>query len=182
MKSILILFTSFLFIGGVRAQQDSDFTDKAEAKNLLVNGLREGKWIEYINHDMTKVATSPIGYRLVIYKAGKPYGIYREYYISGKLKGEAIYVKGVKEGVEKSFDENGTLVHEANYTNGEENGMEKNYNEIGKLLYTCNYVNGSKNGFEKWYYENGNLRWETFSIEGKEGKTIYYGRYGKEVK
>jgi hypothetical protein len=48
MRGFLILIVAVLFSIAGFAQQDSGFTNKAEAKNLIVNGLKEGKWIEYM--------------------------------------------------------------------------------------------------------------------------------------
>jgi len=45
--TILILFFCFALAAiGQSDYPDSGFTNKLEAKNQLVNGLKEGKWVE----------------------------------------------------------------------------------------------------------------------------------------
>jgi antitoxin component YwqK of YwqJK toxin-antitoxin module len=91
MKFFLIIFisllTSLTAFGQVPEYHDSGFTNKAEAKNLTVNGLMEGKWIEYTNNtnDNFTNDTNSLYYRLSVYKDNKPIGVQRGYYKSGKL-------------------------------------------------------------------------------------------------
>ena len=47
MKYFLALILSLSFSLAVFAQADSGFTNKAEATNQMVNGLKEGKWLQY---------------------------------------------------------------------------------------------------------------------------------------
>ena len=47
---VLLAFTLTAF--GQQEWADSSFTNKAEAKNLMVNGLKDGKWIEYFGEKM----------------------------------------------------------------------------------------------------------------------------------
>ncbi|MGP8216566.1 MAG: hypothetical protein ACLQQ4_13445 [Bacteroidia bacterium] len=93
----LIIFVSLLFTLTAMGQQgslsDSGFTNKAEAKNLIVNGLKEGKWIEYYTFETKTLNSNPykLGvhilttdtnapyYDLGVYKAGKLNGIVRYY-------------------------------------------------------------------------------------------------------
>src|ERR1700722_8015952 len=104
MKPLLIilisLFTTLTAIGQQPEYPDSGFTNKAEAKNLIVNGLKEGKWIEYfgndvITNDTTSTTNTPY-YRLTVYKASRTYGIEREYFNteSNQLFDETPYVNG----------------------------------------------------------------------------------------
>ncbi|HTA84509.1 MAG TPA: carboxypeptidase regulatory-like domain-containing protein [Bacteroidia bacterium] len=88
MKPFLIILISLITTLTAFGQADSGFTNKAEAKNLTVNGLKEGKWVESV---YTNCCDRPIGdsnlehYSLVIYKHGKPIGIVRDYDSSWKL-------------------------------------------------------------------------------------------------
>src|ERR1700728_4756526 len=45
---ILSLFSSLTVFGQQPEYPDSGFTNKAEARNLIMNGKEEGKWCEYI--------------------------------------------------------------------------------------------------------------------------------------
>ncbi|MGP8215607.1 MAG: hypothetical protein ACLQQ4_08600 [Bacteroidia bacterium] len=105
MKLFLIIILSFSFTLTSIGQQnplDSGFTNKAEAKNLVINGKKEGKWLEYIkriqldNIDVTNDTNLAGHYKLTIYRAGKPFGIMRQYYMSGKLMSETKYTNEKK--------------------------------------------------------------------------------------
>jgi antitoxin component YwqK of YwqJK toxin-antitoxin module len=122
------------------------FTNKTEAKNIMLNGLKEGKWIEYltVNDNGTLMADSSSAsfYRLTIYKAGKPCGVVKEYTIKGVLLSETPYSWGKRNGVSKEYcSRNGNLLYEDIYNNGR-HAMTKFYNENGKLqCVTTYYVN-----------------------------------------
>ena len=90
------------------AQQDTGFTDKSEAKNLTVNGLKDGKWIEYFKvkdgfEVETKSKSAPV-YHLAVYSAGKPVGVVKGFYKKGKLKSVIPYVDGIINGVRKEYN------------------------------------------------------------------------------
>src|ERR1700749_3333052 len=96
MKPLTILFLLFSIVafGQQPEYPDSGFTNKTEAKNLTINGLKEGKWIEYVDFQDSVLLDqnlSPNYYRLIVYKYGKPLGISRAYFISNKLKNRMIY-------------------------------------------------------------------------------------------
>jgi antitoxin component YwqK of YwqJK toxin-antitoxin module len=170
MKHILILILSLCVACSKIIEQG--FTNKAEAKNLMVNGKREGKWIVYeadmpdsVGDGVTYLSTHVVPkdsnaeyYSLIIYKNGKPDGIKRRYYMSGKLQSECKYIKG------------------------KINDTTKMYYESGGLSAIMPIKNDNKNGVEKWYYENGKLKQETTYINGKEGGTKHYDENGNEIK
>lgn len=155
MKAFLILILSFSFALATFGQDypDSGFTNKAEAQNLTINGVREGKWIEYNyaedeqdNIDTTKVT----GYSLIVYKKGKIVGIVREYLINGKLVGEAPYVNGKLNGIVKTYYDNGQLYTLDTYTDSIQNGISKGYYKDGKLYYETTYTNGNEGTFKSY--------------------------------
>jgi antitoxin component YwqK of YwqJK toxin-antitoxin module len=177
--TFIIIFTCFAF--AVKAQQG--FTNKAEAKNELVSGLKEGKWVEYLDVGsiVTKDTSVPY-YRLTVYKAGKPFGIVREYHKGGKIASEIPYVEGRINGVEKWYYDNGALWLEIPYTNNTINGVQKAYFEDGKLNWETPYTGGIKNGVGKEYYANGKLKSETVYASDVAGATKNYDENGKEIK
>ena len=59
-------------------------------------------------------------------QGGKPEGLIRQYYPSGKLKEEIYYRQGKPEGISKQYYENGQLKTEANYKKGLLDGYFKN--------------------------------------------------------
>jgi antitoxin component YwqK of YwqJK toxin-antitoxin module len=149
MKTILLIFLLFAIHFSLLAQQDSGFTNKAEAKNLMVNGLKEGKWVQYYkvkdrSVSETKSKDAPF-YRFTIYSAGKAIGTVREYFKDGKLWCETPYVNGNINGIKKMYDENGTLVLTDTVLHGKENGMIKVFYPSGKIKMEFPFVNDSTN-------------------------------------
>jgi antitoxin component YwqK of YwqJK toxin-antitoxin module len=134
MKYLLLIFSFFIIHCSLLAQQDSGFTHKAEAKNQMVNGLKEGKWCEFRAGGGTVTADSIKAsfYTLTVYKAGKPYGIVRWYHKGGELKSEVPYTNGVENGVEKVYS-GGKLWLETIYTNGKA-GVTKTFDDSGKEI------------------------------------------------
>jgi|GEM_PF-5335190 len=90
---------------------DSGFTNKAEAKNLRINGLKEGKWIKY--DDTTRIGshsdTNAQFYSLTVYKTGFMYGVIRSYFKSGNLRFIGTCVDGRPKGVLTWYYENGKV-------------------------------------------------------------------------
>ncbi len=166
---------------------DSGFTNKAEAKNITVNELKEGKWVEYYKfypYSGLKVTTdtnAPL-YYLTIYSSGKPSGLVRSYYKNGKIESISFYSNGQSNGVSKKFYENGTVAMETPTLNGKLNGTSKMYYKSGKIESESSYKDGQPNGMTKLYYENGKLKVEKNSINGIDVTSKYYDSTGHEIK
>ncbi|HTB32418.1 MAG TPA: hypothetical protein VK808_10355 [Bacteroidia bacterium] len=165
MKKSLLIIISFGFALnaiGQQASYDEGFTNKAEAKNQLVNGVKDGKWVEYDtcygNNPNNDTIGEICGYKLTVYRDDKPVGVIREYSIDGKIKSE-IPMKS-----------------------GKENGTENRYYDSGKLHLETPYVNDKRNGTVKEYYENGKLKTETIYTNNKAGETKNYDENGNEIK
>ena len=181
---------------------DSGFTNEAEAKNLWLNGKKEGKWCEYQKCDTVFVHV----YWLKVYKDGIPYGIARKYHPEGYLLEITPYVNGKINGVVKSYYKGGKLQQECPYNNDLPNGIMKMYYESGKLesetplndsgingIYKEYYENGKLkreapnkysriNGLEKCYYESGKLKSEIIYNNSVGVKVKYYDENGNEIK
>lgn len=59
MKAFSIMILSLYFASITFGQQDypdSGFTNKAETKNLTVNGVKQGKWLEFVTERDQPVA------------------------------------------------------------------------------------------------------------------------------
>jgi antitoxin component YwqK of YwqJK toxin-antitoxin module len=183
---ILFLFATFIHCVGQRVidYPDSGFTNKAEAKNQKLKGIKEGKWMENENivaDDSNELLDAENHYKLIVYKAGKPYGIVREYYTrSNKLFTQTPYINshGEKNGVEKEYTENGVLVNECTYVNDKENGVCKVWDFNGILRSEETYNNGIKDGKEKRYDINGKLFEEIIYTNGVAGVAKYYDGSG----
>jgi antitoxin component YwqK of YwqJK toxin-antitoxin module len=175
----LIFFHCFL----LSAMAQQGFTNKAEARNQLKNGLKDGKWLEYLDVEslITKDTSAPY-YCLTVYSLGKPYGIVREYHKNGMLASETPYLNGKINGVEKWYYDKGALWFEIPYTDNTINGIQKAYYENGKLNWETPYTLGIKNGLGKEYYENGKLKSETIYTNDMARSTKSYDENGNEVK
>lgn len=162
MKDFLFTLLYFGFSLGIHGQNnllDTCFSNKAEAKNLFVNGLKEGKWVEYfkIGDNGFEIATcmkkASIS-RFTIYNTGKPFGIVKEYYKNGKLKSETPYIDGNIIGVQKKYSERGELIVENTVVDGKENGVIRIYYESGKLSMECPFTKDESNSEVKLYIAN----------------------------
>ncbi|HTB05641.1 MAG TPA: toxin-antitoxin system YwqK family antitoxin [Bacteroidia bacterium] len=179
MKPLLIIILSLSLSIAAFGQQDSlGFTDSTEAKNLIINGLKQGKWVEDI--DETEYPMGQKYYCLTVYRTGIEYGIQRGYYMSGKLYFITSFKNGKQNGLYKEYFENGILSLEEPFTYGLTNGIVKGYDEDGKLTLETPYSNGKINGVQKEYYENGNIEKETPYKNGDKDGLIkeYYENGG----
>jgi antitoxin component YwqK of YwqJK toxin-antitoxin module len=208
MKYYLILILSLSFSIAATAQDSLGFTNKAEAENKTVNGLKEGKWVEYVDNNLaiTTDNTAP-QYRLTVYKAGEIYGIVRQYLKNGKLLQEVPYRGGKVNGMVNRFYENGRMEEETPYTNNVRNGVQKDYYDngklsaeipftadkingvfksyyynTGKLWHEINYSDNQLNGADKSYYENGKLESETTFTYNKKVESKNYDENGNVIK
>src|ERR1700722_3710608 len=91
-------------------RQDSGYTNKEEATNQMLAGLKQGKWIEYKDKafNPTTDINAPF-YTLKIYRDGTPVGKVRIYAKNGKLRSEMFFAHGVMNGYAKEYDDNGRL-------------------------------------------------------------------------
>jgi len=168
---ILFTFNFSLFTQCVIAQQpqypDSGFTNKAEAKNLTINDLKEGTWFEYL--DSLRIATTDSNapyYAFNVYKYGKFDKVQHGYYKSGKLLFIAPYINGKETGRETFFYENGKIKSEGLLSSDTLIGIVKSYYPAGNVKTFINYDHGKKDGLVKIYYENGNLHQEAQYVQG----------------
>ncbi len=195
---VIILSLSFSFTAFGQTYPDSGFTNKAEAKNIMVNGKKVGKWIEYMNGIQGQVIEDTEDaqfYRLTVYKSDNPLGIVRVYTKTGYLVLIKPYKNGKENGIEKeyyynhslgkdipvTFDSisnrvavNGSLKFKITYIDGKENGVAKGYYRNGKIRTIWFMNNGVATGTWKLYYENGNLQSESYYINGQEAGIIKY--------
>ena len=189
------LLLAFIFIINYSFAQNG-FTNKDEAKNVTdANGLKQGKWIEYLNQNEKSVLKdSAKYYKLLVFKddksterertyyypSGKPAmdgapikngkynGIAKWYYETGKLKEECNYSDGQKNGINKHYYESGKLKTECTISESKGNGILKGFYEDGKVNSEIPMIDGKRNGIAKWYYENGKLKNEATYVDGNE--------------
>lgn len=157
---ILFFFTLTTF-----GQSDSlGFTNKAEAKNLIVNGKKEGKWCELMYNDSLRQDT--IGYSLTIYKDDKPHGIQRYYNKEDELYDAIPYVNGLKNGIEK-YGTATSANSETPWVNGKKEGVQKSYFLSDSLTWMEKpYHEDLLDGTQRMYYK-GKLFHEKVWIKGR---------------
>ena len=172
-----IIYITLLFCFTIAACQQ---VPNKEAMNQIVNGVKEGKWVQYVTEldSVVKDTNSPCFREVIFYKAGVPYGKAGRYYKSGKIFSEGTYINGRIKDALKCYYESGALLAETPTPddNGKLNGIAKWYYESGKLQTEIPYVNGKVNGVKKIYYENGKLQEEDPKTDGEINGTvrIYY--------
>lgn len=182
MRSSFLIF--FYFCAACSDMSEHGFTNKAEAKNEMVNGKKEGKWIEYFDvggggtcADTTAKeifsSTYPPLYRLVVYKDDDFCSTERVYDRSGRLRSEVPYTYHHLEGVEKDYYSDGKLKSETTYGHNSFPITVKNYDENGNEI---------KNAVQKDYYKNGKIISETIIKDGGEQGTRYYDESSNEIK
>lgn len=187
--SIFFVLYAISSVAQTRAVNNG-FADTAEAKNQIVNGLKEGKWVEittipppkpYTGRDagMMHYNNKPVHiYKLIVYHLGIPVGMAR-LYKNGILMSDENYSKGKLNGLARNYYPDGAIEMESNYKDSLLNGISRKYYDIinnkqngtdkdlshGSLRNEYTYANGKLNG-EKEYYENGILEHEGFYTDG----------------
>jgi len=210
MKSRIITATTLILFSCISfsAIAQTDFTNKAEATNQIVDSVKEGKWIEYFNTALKETAKdSATYYRLVIYNKGRENGIARRYMIAEDvLLAETPYVNGRREGIAKGYFPNGVLKVVTNFHNDQIEGVQKQYYQNGKTDWIIPYYSskihgiakeyyptdtlkaeipysyGAKYGVSKEYYDDGELKTETPYVNGaKSGVEKMYYKFSPET-
>ncbi len=168
-RKVVLQFNFFLLsffplagiAGSLQLSTQPGFTHISEATNRKVNGLKQGKWVEYLDAGFkeTEVKSKAGYYRLVQYEAGKICGTRLIFYISGELFGEASYKMGERTGMLKNYYKNGQQKVVTSYVNGKANGPNTEYYENGKILRTSSFQNDKQEGLTRKYFNTGELQW-----------------------
>ncbi len=147
LKTVTITLATFgYFVLPAMAQKG--FTSKAQAKNEMKNGVKNGNWLEYSDGTGKVVPdTSAPYYNLTVYK------------------------KGLKNGLENEFSKNGKLICSLPYKDDKLNGTAKYYDSKGKLTGETSFKDNNLNGVQKTYYESGKVKSQTTWTNNQPGKT-----------
>lgn len=184
--TIVIAFTCIRLIGYGQDLPDSGFTNRAEAKNVILHDTtKDGKWIEYLSPYFKIVSdtASAFYYRLIIYNNGKPTGIARLYIRERHmLYIESPYKDGLLNGVEKIHGKGGMVYMIKTYANGKKNGISRIYNDNGTTMTESNYTDGKLDGASRDYYSNGKIKTELIYTNGVAGETKNYDENGNLIK
>lgn len=199
-----IYSVSFIVLLLAGCTNDNGFTDPKEAKNLLIGGVKTGKWLIRLDSAFNEVQDSNApyyqlayyragesnGWVHVYYKSGKLRDVYpsrgyrpsdtvRIYYENGKLRSVLPFVHDTENGTEVLYNENGKLKAQSHKQNGQLNGPFTEYYPDGKLKVEMNYTDNNLDGPMKEYYESGKIKKACVFVNGKiEGNAIIYYENG----
>jgi len=144
------------------------------ATNLTREGLKEGKWIDYLDNNAEPTSFHSAMFCVITnYKGGKSVGKKNEYDMLGNLVYESRYTDGKLDEIRR-YHENNLLLSEDFYVDGKKQGLSKIFYEDGILKSETNYVNGMKKGSEKIYYESGRMKEENNYDDDREVKHKFY--------
>jgi antitoxin component YwqK of YwqJK toxin-antitoxin module len=131
MKNFLILSLTLSFATAAFAQAD---TTNA---NRTVNGLPDGKWIQYFNNwkgaEVGAYDNKAPFYRISMYKAGKHIGTVKEYYRTGELWYEAFYNSDWTKVIQRDYYSNGKLILRDSAMDDKGNEKITTYHDDGKV-------------------------------------------------
>jgi antitoxin component YwqK of YwqJK toxin-antitoxin module len=156
--------------------------DRIKLKGLLINGKKEGQWIEGYINEFYEYVYKEINY--INNELNGPYKIFNDQsniieegnYNSNKLNGRFIryfYANNTYSDVNK-VEKGKYIQKECIYINGKINGLCKEYDLFG-LRKEINYINSIKNGKYRDYDEYGIISEEcTYVNDLKEGESLRY--------
>ena len=129
-------------------------------EGTVVNGHKEGTWIEYFNSNSFLPKT------IVNYQNGKRNGVFVEIDKTGSITKKAEDKNDKLDGQMSQWYRGGRLSELHTYKDGVMEGQQiLCYEKCGNLE-VANYKNGKRDGLTTWYYDNGNKK---MTIEYKEG-------------
>lgn len=127
------------------------FTEEGvkESEGKMKGKQRIGTWKYYHNNGVAIMIEEN-------YENGELNGIYKVFYVDGKLTQEANYKNGKFDGVAKKYSQKGVMVELLTYVDGVLNGPAEFYELDGELIMKGIYENDLKIG--QWqFYEDGKL-------------------------
>jgi hypothetical protein len=106
-------------------------------------------------------------------------GVWRELYVSGKLKTETVYKNNKKQGLEITWYSGDCVKEERYYNNGILDGPVTFYDKSCKKESIENFKNGVKEGLEIVYHSNGRIKSEgNFKKGNLDGTYKVYTKNG----
>lgn len=123
-----------------------------QSPNLIDDrGLKTGTWTILIDADWNYVedAAQARYYRIVNYKAGKPTGVVRDYFLSGQFQGESVLLAenpDVFTGKYRTYYENGQPEMRGRHKDDLETGLWTTWHPDGSLLSKGRFKAGEKTG------------------------------------
>jgi antitoxin component YwqK of YwqJK toxin-antitoxin module len=96
----------------------------------------------------------------------------REYYVSGNLREEKVFVNGLQDSIQTFFGEDGNRRGEIHFREGLRNGMTYEIYRNGQIAFKGNCINGKFEGLSTWYYENGKVKESVYRHLGHDTGTM----------
>lgn len=118
----------------------------------------------------------------VVFKNGKPNGVYKSFFFNGASLTEKFFVDGVENGMRTSYSSDGRVIERTPYVNGLRHGVSFTYYSTnGSVKSKQTYVNGLREGENLEYYDNGQLRQSaSFHNDVLQGKFVMYHDNGQK--
>lgn len=138
------------------------FTNRNEAKNLMSDGVKNGKWIEFYD-DNGLIEDTSSGYSyycLMCFYKGTPIGIRRTFYKDGKLRsqGEIVSVNpDLFNGEYVRYYSNGNVEEYSEWNKGKHNGKMIKVSEKGDTTMFLNFKENIVDGYG-FYSKDGQSR------------------------
>lgn len=166
-----LIFTFFLAITvSIGFSQNTDFSyqekffvnGKPKADNKEENGVKVGKWVEYLNSDSLPQADlkGATYIRLSEFKAGKEVEKVFVLYKSMRVYSITSFSSknpGVKHGKSSWFHPNGGTMRTCYYKNGKLDGLETIFGARERVSVEQYYADDKLNGPQTTYYANGKV-------------------------
>lgn len=135
---------------------------KPKAENKEENGVKVGRWVEYLGSDSLPLADSKGAtyVRLTEFKAGKEvekvFVLYKSLRIYS-ITSFSAKNPGVKHGKSSWFQPNGGTIRTCYYKNGKLEGLETIFGARERVSIEQYYTDGLLNGPQTTYYVNGKV-------------------------
>jgi len=119
------------------------------ASTTYENGLKNGPALFYHPNETLMIATE--------FKNDEQHSLTSEYYVSGNLKVQVLFIDDLKEGEEKSFFDISSkqIATSKFYKKGILNGLWQEWNKQGALVFQAEYIQGKRNGLLSKYTDDG---------------------------
>lgn len=141
------------------------------------NGLKQKHWVFFGKDKKLPGYKETDKVEEGSYLDSKKVGVWKAYFVNGKLKNELTFTNNRPSGFARMYYENGNISEEGIWENNRWVGQYKYYYDNGQLSYEWNYnKDGKREGVQKYYHPNGKIMIEGDWKEGKEAGVLkeYY--------
>ena len=207
-----VLISKELYVNDLRQGFSEYYYNNGQLYERIsfVDNQKQGKGIEY-DYDGRIITLYKYRHDIMVAKErinrydkeGKKYGVWKEFYASGKIKKESNYKKGFLNGYVKTYSEKGKILSSERYISGKlyiekttaktKVDFRKEYDKNGKLKSSGAYRKNKPVGVHRKYSDKGKvISSKTYSSRGwvmadgivdkkgkRQGAWKYYFKNGK---